>query len=90
MPGFTAFVGFHEIASAKEGEYVFVSAAAGAVRQLVENVGGAMLEAVLNNMRLHGRIAACGMISRVMSSYNGWCICAMPLDVRNRSCGRFN
>jgi NADPH-dependent curcumin reductase CurA len=29
-----------------------------------ENVGGAMLEAVLNNMRLHGRIAACGMISQ--------------------------
>jgi NADPH-dependent curcumin reductase CurA len=29
-----------------------------------ENVGGAMLEAVLNNMRLRGRIAACGMISQ--------------------------
>ena len=29
-----------------------------------ENVGGKMLEAVLNNMRLHGRIAACGMISQ--------------------------
>ncbi|XP_047333671.1 2-alkenal reductase (NADP(+)-dependent)-like [Impatiens glandulifera] len=29
-----------------------------------ENVGGKMLEAVLLNMRLHGRIAACGMISQ--------------------------
>lgn len=27
-----------------------------------ENVGGKMLDAVLLNMRVHGRIAACGMI----------------------------
>lgn len=31
MPGFTAWVGLHEIAAAKEGETVFVSAASGAV-----------------------------------------------------------
>ncbi|KAJ1700050.1 hypothetical protein LUZ63_008562 [Rhynchospora breviuscula] len=122
MSGFTAYVGFFEIASPKKGENVFVSAAAGAVGQLVgqfaklmgcyvvgsagsdekvellkskfdfddafnykkepdlslalkrcfpkgidiyfENVGGAMLDAVLNNMRPHGRISACGMISQ--------------------------
>lgn len=29
-----------------------------------ENVGGKMLEAVLNNMNVHGRIAVCGMISQ--------------------------
>jgi len=29
-----------------------------------ENVGGKMLDAVLGNMRLHGRIAVCGMISQ--------------------------
>lgn len=29
-----------------------------------ENVGGKMLDAVLLNMRMHGRIAACGMISQ--------------------------
>nr|POF21155.1 2-alkenal reductase (nadp(+)-dependent) [Quercus suber] len=29
-----------------------------------ENVGGKMLDAVLLNMRHHGRIAACGMISQ--------------------------
>lgn len=29
-----------------------------------ENVGGKMLDAVLVNMRLHGRIAVCGMISQ--------------------------
>jgi NADPH-dependent curcumin reductase CurA len=29
-----------------------------------ENVGGAMLEAVLLNMRAHGRIPVCGMISQ--------------------------
>jgi NADPH-dependent curcumin reductase CurA len=34
-----------------------------------------MLEAVLNNMRLHGRIAACGMISQ----YN----LAEPEGIRN-------
>ncbi|XP_020111410.1 2-alkenal reductase (NADP(+)-dependent)-like [Ananas comosus] len=122
MPGFTAYVGFYEIGKPKEGEQVFVSAAAGAVGQLVgqfakltgcyvagsagsdekvnllknkfgfdgafnykkeqdlnaalircfprgidiyfENVGGPMLDAVLLNMRNHGRIAACGMISQ--------------------------
>lgn len=29
-----------------------------------ENVGGKMLDAVLLNMKLHGRIAVCGMISQ--------------------------
>lgn len=31
----TAYVGFYEICSPKKGEYVFISAAAGAVGQLV-------------------------------------------------------
>ncbi|XP_058107283.1 2-alkenal reductase (NADP(+)-dependent)-like isoform X2 [Magnolia sinica] len=122
MPGLTAYVGFYEVCTPKKGEYVFVSAASGAVGQLVgqfaklmgcyvvgsagsiekvdllkskfgfdnafnykeepdlnvalkryfpkgidiyfENVGGSMLDAVLANMRLHGRIAVCGMISQ--------------------------
>ncbi|KAJ4723813.1 2-alkenal reductase (NADP(+)-dependent) [Melia azedarach] len=122
MPGMTAYVGFYEICSPKKGEYVFISAASGAVGQLVgqfakllgchvvgsagsqdkvdllknkfgfdeafnykeepdlnaalkryfpegidiyfENVGGKMLDAVLLNMRIHGRIAVCGMISQ--------------------------
>ncbi|EES02675.1 hypothetical protein BDA96_03G114700 [Sorghum bicolor] len=122
MPGLTAYVGFHEICAPKKGETVFVSAASGAVGQLVgqfarlagchvvgsagskekvellktkfgfhdafnykeepdlgaalkrcfpdgidiyfENVGGAMLDAVLLNMRVHGRIAVCGFISQ--------------------------
>jgi NADPH-dependent curcumin reductase CurA len=122
MPGLTAYVGFHEICAPKKGETVFVSAASGAVGQLVgqfarlagchvvgsagskekvellkskfgfhdafnykeepdlaaalkrcfpegidiyfENVGGAMLDAVLLNMRVHGRIAVCGLISQ--------------------------
>ncbi|KAJ0972967.1 hypothetical protein J5N97_020926 [Dioscorea zingiberensis] len=122
MPGFTAYVGFYEVCSPKKGEYVFISAASGAVGQLVgqfaklmgcyvvgtagsdekvellktkfgfddafnykkekdlgvalkrcfpegidiyfENVGGAMLDAVLKNMRNNGRISVCGMISQ--------------------------
>ncbi|KAJ1286594.1 hypothetical protein BS78_03G364400 [Paspalum vaginatum] len=122
MPGFTAYVGFYEICSPKKGEFVFVSAASGAVGQIVgqlaklhgcyvvgsagsnqkvellkekfgfdaafnykeepdltaalkryfpegidiyfENVGGQMLDAVLLNMRTHGRIAVCGMVSQ--------------------------
>ncbi|XP_039133599.1 2-alkenal reductase (NADP(+)-dependent)-like [Dioscorea cayenensis subsp. rotundata] len=122
MPGLTAYIGFYEICAPKKGEYVFVSAASGAVGQLVgqfaklmgcyvvgsagsdekvnllkskfdfdeafnykkepdlnatlkrhfpegidiyfDNVGGAMLNAVLLNMRSHGRISACGMISQ--------------------------
>nr|XP_043611007.1 2-alkenal reductase (NADP(+)-dependent)-like [Erigeron canadensis] len=35
MPGVTAYVGFYEICAPKKGEYVFVSAASGAVGQLV-------------------------------------------------------
>lgn len=122
MPGFTAYAGFYEVCSPKEGDHVFVSAASGAVGQIVgqlaklhgcyvvgsagtkekvellknrlgfddafnykeekdldgalkryfpegidiyfENVGGPMLDAVLLNMRIHGRIAVCGMVSQ--------------------------
>ena len=35
MPGITAWAGIYEVCSPKEGEYVFVSAASGAVGQLV-------------------------------------------------------
>lgn len=31
----TAYAGFHEVCSPKQGEYVFISAASGAVGQLV-------------------------------------------------------
>ncbi|KAL6976100.1 2-alkenal reductase (NADP(+)) [Sarracenia purpurea var. burkii] len=122
MHGTTAYAGFYEVCSPKKGEFVFVSAASGAVGQLVgqfakllgcyvvgsagtkekvdllknkfgfdeafnykeepdlvaalkryfpdgidiyfENVGGKMLDAVLINMRLHGRISVCGLISQ--------------------------
>ncbi|MQL76179.1 hypothetical protein Taro_008576 [Colocasia esculenta] len=122
MPGFTAYAGFYEVCSPKKGEFVFVSAASGAVGQLVgqlaklhgcyvvgsagsqqkvdilknklgfddafnykeevdlvaalkryfpqgidiyfDNVGGAMLDAVLLNMRVGGRVAVCGVISQ--------------------------
>ncbi|KAJ0246622.1 Zinc-binding dehydrogenase family protein [Hirschfeldia incana] len=124
MIGLTAYAGFFEICSPKKGETVFVSAAAGAVGQLVgqfaklmgcyvvgsagskqkvdlllnklgfddafnyeeepdlnaalkrclpqgidiyfENVGGKMLDSVLTNMNVHGRIAVCGMISQYL------------------------
>ncbi|KAK3142184.1 hypothetical protein QOZ80_4BG0343360 [Eleusine coracana subsp. coracana] len=123
MAGLTAYVGFYDFCSPKPGERVFVSAAAGAVGQLVgqfaklmgcyvvgsagsdekvnllrekfgfddalnykneedlnlalkrcfpdgtdiyfDNVGGATLDAALLNMRLRGRVAACGMISQM-------------------------
>ncbi|KAM4105655.1 hypothetical protein ACB094_04G008100 [Castanea mollissima] len=136
MPGMTAYAGFHEVCSPKKGEYVFVSAASGAVGQLVgqfakllgcyvvgsagskekvdllknkfgfddafnykeehdldaalkryfpegidiyfENVGGETLDAVLLNMRDHGRIAVCGMISQ----YN----LDQPEGVKNLMC----
>ncbi|XP_077225130.1 2-alkenal reductase (NADP(+)-dependent)-like [Tasmannia lanceolata] len=136
MPGLTAYAGFHEVCSPKKGEYVYVSAASGAVGQLVgqfaklmgcyvigsagsdekvnllknkfgydeafnykeepnlnealkryfpegidvyfENVGGPMLDAVLLNMRIKGRIAVCGMISQ----YN----LEKPYGVQNLFC----
>ncbi|XP_052113115.1 2-alkenal reductase (NADP(+)-dependent) isoform X3 [Arachis duranensis] len=122
IPGMTAYAGFFEVGLPKKGERVFVSAASGAVGQLVgqfakftgcyvvgsagskdkvdllknklgfddafnykeepdlnaalkryfpegidiyfENVGGKTLDAVLLNMRVHGRIVVCGMVSQ--------------------------
>ncbi|KAI3712490.1 hypothetical protein L1987_71047 [Smallanthus sonchifolius] len=122
MPGFTAYAGFYEVCAPKKGDYLYVSAASGAVGQLVgqlaklhgcyvvgsagtthkvqllknklgfdeafnykeeldleaalaryfpqgidiyfDNVGGSMLDAALANMRAHGRIAVCGMVSQ--------------------------
>ncbi|KAL2455953.1 Zinc-binding dehydrogenase family protein [Forsythia ovata] len=95
VPGICAYFGFYEVYNPKPGEMVYVSAASGAIGQLVgqfaklmgcyvvgsagseekvyfpdgidiyfENVGGKMLDAVLVNMRLRGRIAVCGMVSQ--------------------------
>lgn len=122
MPGFTAYAGFYEVCSPRKRDYVLISAASGAVGQLVgqlaklhgcfvvgsagtsqkvdllkdklgfdeafnykeepdldavlkryfpqgidiyfDNVGGAMLDAALLNMRINGRIAVCGMVSQ--------------------------
>ncbi|CAH9080580.1 unnamed protein product [Cuscuta epithymum] len=127
MPGFTAYAGFYEVCKPKSGDYVFVSAASGAVGQLVgqlaklhgcyvvgsagtkekvdllkdkmgfdeafnykevtdldsalkryfpegidvyfDNVGGPMLDATLLNMRIHGRIAVCGVVSQQSATY---------------------
>ncbi|XP_071704332.1 2-alkenal reductase (NADP(+)-dependent)-like [Rutidosis leptorrhynchoides] len=130
MPGMTAYAGFYEICKPKKGDKVFVSAASGAVGQIVgqlaklfgcyvvgsagsnekvdllknkigfdeafnykeepdldaalkryfpdsidiyfENVGGKMLDAVLYNMSVHGRIAVCGMVSQYnLNPYDG-------------------
>ncbi|CAI9090777.1 OLC1v1025614C1 [Oldenlandia corymbosa var. corymbosa] len=126
MPGFTAYAGFYEVCAPRKGDYIFVSAASGAVGQLVgqlgklhgcyvvgsagsskkvdllktklgfdeafnykeekdldaalkryfpegidiyfDNVGGDMLDAALLNMRIHGRIAVCGMVSQHSTS----------------------
>ncbi|OIW10265.1 hypothetical protein TanjilG_28016 [Lupinus angustifolius] len=122
MLGITAYAAIYEIGSLKKGECVFISAATGAVGQLVgqfakligcyvvgsagskekvdllknklgfddafnykeepdldaalkrcfpdgidlyfEQVGGKILDAVLLNMKFHGRIVVCGMISQ--------------------------
>jgi NADPH-dependent curcumin reductase CurA len=120
MPGMTAYVGLKGVAELKEGEQLFVSAASGAVGQVVgqigknmgchvagsagsddkiaylkdelgfdaainyktddvykavraanpkgidvyfENVGGPVLEAVINNLNFNARVALCGLIS---------------------------
>ena len=60
MPGFTAYVGFFEVCSPKKGEYVFVSAASGAVGQLVGQLA-----------KLHGCyvVGSAGSSKKVMSSF---------------------
>ncbi len=137
MPGMTAYVGLMAVAGLKAGDNVYVSAASGAVGQVVgqiakdmgchvsgsagsadkvaylteelgfdtafnykterdltevlseanpkgidvyfENVGGPMLEAVLNVMNPHGRIAGCGMIA----DYNNASIAEVSTAPRN-------
>ncbi|GFP78683.1 2-alkenal reductase (NADP(+)-dependent) [Phtheirospermum japonicum] len=121
MPGLTAYVGWTEMGWAKQGEFVYVSSAAGGVGHLVgqfakmlgcyvvgsastnekvhllktklgfddafnykegdlrsnlnkyfprgidiyfDNVGGEMLDEVLKQMNINGRIVVCGMISQ--------------------------
>ena len=135
MPGMTAYVGLKGVAQMKEGEQLFVSAASGAVGQVVgqigknmgchvagsagsddkvayltdelgfdsafnyktenihkavraanpkgidvyfENVGGEMLEAVINNLNFNSRVALCGMISLYNSTLDD-----MPPGPRN-------
>ncbi|ERN20219.1 hypothetical protein AMTRI_Chr06g178730 [Amborella trichopoda] len=145
MPGISAYVGFFEICSPKKGERVYVSAASGAVGQLVgqfaksigccvvgsagskekvdllkskfgfdeafnykeehdldaalkryfpegidiyfENVGGAMLDAVLLNMRDHGRISVCGLISQYNKDkpegvHNLFCLVSKRIEMK--------
>ncbi|MFC3051005.1 NADP-dependent oxidoreductase [Kordiimonas pumila] len=135
MPGMTAYVGLTAIANLKEGDQLFVSAASGAVGQVVgqigknmgchvagsagtddkvaylkdelgfdaafnykkgdiyksvktanpkgidvyfENVGGPILEAVLNNINDKARIALCGMIADYNATVDN-----LPVGPRN-------
>eukprot|EP01018_Ginkgo_biloba_P011400 Gb_28522 [translate_table: standard] len=47
-----------------------------------ENVGGEMLEAVLENMNVHGRIAVCGMISQYNQEGGKWIKNAIQLLIK--------
>ena len=38
MPGMTSYAGFYEVGTPKKGEYVLVSAASGAVGQLIGQI----------------------------------------------------
>ncbi|EYU34260.1 hypothetical protein MIMGU_mgv1a025973mg [Erythranthe guttata] len=80
MPGHTAYIGFYEICSPKKGEYVFVSAASGAVGQFAKLFGCYVVGSAgskdkkelmfrvalirLKEEKFNGRIAVCGMISQ--------------------------
>ncbi len=135
MPGMTAYVGLKGVAELKEGDQLFVSAASGAVGQVVgqigknmgchvagsagsddkvaylkdelgfdeafnyktenvhkavravnskgidvyfENVGGPILEAVINNLNFNSRVALCGMIANYNATLED-----MPAGPRN-------
>jgi NADPH-dependent curcumin reductase CurA len=143
MPGLTAYAGLLDVGALKDGETVFVSAAAGAVGSIVcqiakakgcyvvgsagsdakcewllkeagcdkvinyktadlekavaeafpkgidvyfENVGGAHLIAAINNLKVKGRVAMCGMIEQYnateMPAGPGNIIMAIPKRLR--------
>lgn len=65
MPGFTAYAGFYEVCSPSAGEYVFVSAASGAVGQLVGQLA-----------KLHGCyvVGSAGTKEKVSSTSTLYCI----------------
>lgn len=67
MPGFTAYAGFYEVCAPKKGESVYVSAASGAVGQLVGQLA-----------KLHGCyvVGSAGTSQKVRISYH-YSLCAM-------------
>ncbi len=85
LTGLTAYGGLLVTASLKDGENVFVSAAAGSVGSVAvqiakvkgyfDNVGGEHLNAALPRMNALGRIAVCGMIS----AYNNFGAISEPV-----------
>nr|GLL47794.1 2-alkenal reductase (NADP(+)-dependent)-like [Ipomoea trifida] len=66
MAGMTAYVGFHEVCCPKKGDTVYVSAASGAVGQLVGQLAKLFGCYVVGSAgtKQKGRIALCGMISQ--------------------------
>jgi NADPH-dependent curcumin reductase CurA len=68
MPGMTAYCGFYELCSPEKGEYVFVSAASGAVGQLVGQF------AKLLGCYVVGSAGSQEKVSQLIMSVNRWCI----------------
>jgi len=59
MPGMTAYAGFYEVCSPKKGESVFVSAASGAVGQLVGQFAKLLVCYVVEVLEPKKRYAKC-------------------------------
>lgn len=73
MPGFTAYAGFHEVCTPERGDYVFVSAASGAVGQLVGQL------AKLHGCHVVGSAGTKQKVSlfpRIVTSFSN-CICCI-------------
>lgn len=70
MPGATAYFGFNELASPREGESVFVSAASGAVGQLVGQFAKLLGCRVVGTAGTEEKVCSCYCIITVQFELN--------------------
>lgn len=71
MPGITAYGGFYELCSPKKGETVYVSAASGAVGQLVGQFAKLLGCYVVGSAGSKEKVTS---LSRFILHHNGWSV----------------
>ena len=83
MLGMTAYAGFYEVGTPKKGEYVFVSAASGAVVQLIDSLQSWRVVMWLEVPEVKERYSTQSLLfemCRIVSSFILYTICYNNFD----------